>query len=133
MCWNLSQREKSLDYPLPGGQVSPLTYSPWPKMAVDLDRVRKESAARVTADPKFKEINQKSQRILERREHSLQRIDLAALAQLRKEEFAPNTDEVMEHLPGDQGPDGKEEKSLSEQLSDDPYVQEALKIFPYIQ
>jgi carboxyl-terminal processing protease len=127
---HLDSGEKSLDYSLPWDQIVGAAYSPMPALGLDVEAVRGASASRVATDEKFQEIVRESERIMERNEESMTPIDLASMRALRAEEKAlsangTSLDEVTEQVLGN---GKKPKKSLEEEIDEDPYVQEALRL-----
>ncbi len=124
----LESGEKYLDNALPWDHIASSRYDVWKHAVNHLDRLRRESQARVMASDAFQTIISEAENAQKRREETLQslRLDdlLAEREQLRDEEKnSPHLGMMM--VPDDES---EEEQDLDAQIAEDPYVGEGLKL-----
>ena len=105
------------------------SYNVWPHPYRNIDQLREQSAKRVSASEKFKELKDVALKAQERRDQSKQTLQLAKIIQEREELQKLQVKETASPHGG-LIPEGEEDetvnkKSLKEQLQDDPYVLEA--------
>jgi len=125
----LKSGEKYLPIALPWDHIESAKYNVWPHPYRNIDQLREQSAKRVSASEKFKELKDVALKAQERRDQSKQTLQLAKIIQEREELQKLQVKETASPHGG-LIPEGEEDetvnkKSLKEQLQDDPYVLEA--------
>ncbi len=132
--------ERYTDYSLPWDTVPKTDYSRW-QQSKQLNQLIKKSRLRVAADPEFVEITEEAERIKERRDHSLQSLNIDVMRNERKEEEQLAGKKTAPHGPGvmamgrEDAPEPAPELDDTErheqwlkELGDDPYVTESLRV-----
>jgi carboxyl-terminal processing protease len=69
--------EKEMDYPLPFDETTPAKYTPWQKAAMDIEKVKKSSKARVASNPWFKQVSEAARIMEERSKKTTYTLNLA--------------------------------------------------------
>lgn len=130
----LKSGEKYLPNALVWDRIEGADYKPLPPLK-NLEKLRAESARRVAASDKFKELIDVAHKAEERREQSRQSLQLTRIIQEREElhklqvsEGASPHGGLVPDKDTDKDEENKKEPDLKEQLKDDPYVLEAEQI-----
>ncbi len=131
----LKSGEKYLPNALVWDHIESGDYKLWPKPALNVEKLREESAARVATSDKFQEVIEVAVKSNERREHSRQTLQLSGIIKEREELHQLQVNETTSPH-GDLAPeseDNKEEPTLKEKIKDDPYVLEAEQLLLKLQ
>jgi len=127
---HLETGEKYLDYSLPWDTVSPVPYSPWNSGVSDRATLADLSRKRTESNDEFKEIMKEAKEAEERRDKTLQPLQIAEAWRERRAWRSEKEDKVA-GLPG-HGAQAAEEEGGSgawiEKLKEDPFAQEGLAI-----
>lgn len=125
----LKSGEKYLPNALPWDHIESARYKVWPHPYRNLDQLREQSAKRVAASEKFKELKDVALKAQERREQSRQTLQLTQIIRERQELQKLQVKETASPhgglIPEGEADEVDSKKSLKEQLQDDPYVLEA--------
>lgn len=125
----LESGEQYLDNALPWDRIASAKYQPWNNAAAKLDQLRELSHNRVDRDEDFQEIVEVATKAQQRREESMQSLRLADLIAERNES-REELDEMAPHgaMGSADKDDKEEEKSLAEEVAEDPYVEEGITL-----
>ncbi|WP_020678345.1 carboxy terminal-processing peptidase [Geopsychrobacter electrodiphilus] len=126
----LKSGEKYLPNALPWDHIKSAEYQTWPKPIGNIEELKAESARRVAASKKFKEIVEIAARSNERRADSRQSLKLEQIIKERQEllDLQGTTSDSPHGGLKPKKNESKDEPSLKEKLKDDPYVAEAEKL-----
>lgn len=130
--------ERYLDYSLPWEKIDAVEYKKWNKFSYDLDRLKKQSALRVSKEPKFAKINKAIDWFKKRKDDTVRDLNLKSYLSL-KEELRKKSDELKidkvnkdilvesgQKIKNDTDKERFEE--FQESLQKDPYIEESIKI-----
>ena len=82
----IENREKDLEYGLPGGSIKKLTYKKWDKHPYDIEQLKAKSAKRITQNPRFQKLKRLVSYLKERNEDTVANLNLQkVIAQERKQ------------------------------------------------
>lgn len=143
---HLKSGEQYLDYSLPWDHVEPVPYTPYIKDDLKLEKIRKNSSERVKKDEGLTIIAEEALKSMARIEETSVSLKLEDMEKERAEsntarekvgahykkyqEEQLDEFESAENTDSDESSDqGKGEKEWFEELKQDPYVGEAIKIF----
>jgi len=131
----LKSGEKYLTNALPWDHIKGADYSLWQKPPTRIVELQQQSAKRVAASAKFKEVIEVAAKANERRENSRQSLQLAQIIKEREELHQLQVDETASPHGGlsPEEDDNKDEQTLKDKLKDDPYVLEAEQLLLSLQ
>jgi len=126
----LESGEQYLDNALPWDRIASAKYKRWNNAAEKLDQLRQLSHDRIDEDEDFQDIVESAMKSQKRRDESLQSLRLADLIVERdenREEGAGMAPHGAMPAKDDENKD-KKEKSLAEEVAEDPYVEEGITL-----
>ncbi len=125
----LESGEKYLDYALSWDHIKSTDFKRWAQSSKNVTKLRKLSLTRVGKDEDFNEIVVEAEAARERREQTLQSLQLSVMLKEREQSLA------VGKLKPPHGPlamqdrdDDKEPLSLEEEIAEDPYVDEGVAL-----
>ncbi len=129
----LESGEQYIDNSLPWDTVEAVDFTPWNGVRFDLGTIQKMSQVLVEQSKEFQEIKIESAKAKERSDKTMLSIDLRNMMMDRiereKDIASAQAGDSLEHLAMDKSVDDKkEDKSLQEQIEDDPYVKMTLSL-----
>ncbi len=132
--------EQYVDYSLPWDTIDRTNYSRWAQTDT-MAQLASNSLARVQKNQKFKDITEEAERAKDRRDHTLQSLNIEVVRKERAEEKSLMTKNgASPHGPDTMALDEdemKEKQNLSEkerheewlkELAEDPYLEESLRV-----
>lgn len=124
----LESGEQYLDNALPWDRIASADYRPWNNAATKLDQLRQLSHDRVDGDEKFQDIVEAATKSKKRRDESIQSLRLVDLI-TERDESREEVDGMTPHgsMASNEDED-KKEKSLAEEVAEDPYVEEGITL-----
>jgi carboxyl-terminal processing protease len=131
----LKSGEKYLTNALIWDHIESADYKRWQSPMNPIERLRTESAKRVSASDKFQELIEVADKANERRENSQQSLQLTQIIKEREELHQLQVSETTSPHGGlePEEEESKEEPTLKEKIKDDPYVLEATQLLLTLQ
>ncbi len=138
---HLKSGEQYLDYSLPWGQVEPIEHDGPGEKKLDINTIRKESMRRVEHDEGLQIIADEAQKSIERSKQTEMSLKLSDM-KMKKEEARLAREKVGAHYskyqeeqqakggldPEKNNGEKKKESDWTEELKEDPYLNEAINI-----
>ncbi len=93
----VENREKDLEYGLPGGSIKKQTYKKWDKHAYDIKDLQKKSANRITQNPRFQKLKRLVSYLKERNEDTVANLNLKKVIAQEK-----NNEKISQSLKQDE-------------------------------
>jgi carboxyl-terminal processing protease len=138
---HLKAGERYLDYSLPWDAIDPVEFTLWGGPPLDIDRLRRQSLARVAGDEGLQAIQEESLKAEQRSADTRMAIDLGGMRQKREEarqvrekignhyrKYREEGGDELEEFPEPEEEGDDPGQAWLKNVQEDPYVREAVRI-----